>query len=225
MPNHYHDLVEDVLLLHEDSLNWTVQELTLKVATSLEDDSQQEINLCETIGHKSRQSKKSFDPANVHWLQSDFNLNTPDFRSKTLLSFFQKACSAAGFKICSKGWEEKKGFLRIACTRHRHYQEDVRMSKHVSQERTKKPHLNVAHQKRSQRPQKNNEGAEGSKCPFGFTVFWNSQHNRWFLPKKQAGCSSHLGHPHLCQDEIRHGVNMTGEDNIELTQQAFSSEI
>ena len=224
MPDHYHDLVEEVLTLHEDSLTWTVKEIFLEVATSLDDDSQQEINLCETIGHRARQSR-TFDPANVHWLQSAFNVNTLDFRSKTLLPFFQKACSAGGFKICSKGWEEKKGFLRIACTRHRHYKEDLRLSKHVSKEATKAPHLNVPHQKRSQHPQKKNEGLEGCKCPFGFTVFWNSHHQRWYLPKQQAGSLDHIGHPHLYQDEIRHGVNVIGEDNMELTQQAFSSEI
>ena len=38
MPDHYHDLVEEVLTLHEDSL---------------EEDSKQEINLCDTIGHRA----------------------------------------------------------------------------------------------------------------------------------------------------------------------------
>jgi hypothetical protein len=60
MPDHYHDLVEEVLTLHEDSLTWTVKEIFLEVATSLDDDSQQEINLCETIGHRARQLLKDF---------------------------------------------------------------------------------------------------------------------------------------------------------------------
>ena len=57
MPDHYHDLVEEVLTLHEDSLTWTVKEIFVDVAASLEDDSKQEINLCDTIGHRARQSR------------------------------------------------------------------------------------------------------------------------------------------------------------------------
>ena len=64
MSTHYQDIIDEVLTLHEESLSWTVQEISLDVATSLEDDTKQTINLCNTIGQRSRQSKY-FD----HWLK------------------------------------------------------------------------------------------------------------------------------------------------------------
>lgn len=224
MSTHYQDIIDKVLTLHEESLSWTVQEISLDVATSLEDDTKQTINLCNTIGQRSRQSKY-FDHTNVYWLPKSFDQNNKDFRSKVLLPFFQKACSAGGFMICSKGWEVKYGFVRIACTRFKCHKEDLRMSRHVSTEGTTARHLNVPHCKRSQRPHIQSSGLEACKCPFGFMVYWHEESKRWYLPKKQGGSLKHIGHPPLHKEELRHRVNIIGEDNVQLTQQSYSSEI
>ena len=45
MSTHYQDIIDEVLTLHEESLSWTVQEVRVDVATSLEDDTKQTINL------------------------------------------------------------------------------------------------------------------------------------------------------------------------------------
>lgn len=62
-------------------------------------------------------------------------------------------------------------------------------------------------------------------CKFGFRVYWSSANSRWFLPKKQGGCSFHSDHPAMEVNQIRIQLRMIGEKECELARQTLSQQI
>lgn len=69
----------------------------------------------------------------------------------------------------------------------------------------KKPNANpIPRNKRTQRPLKLNQAEredpeleEEATCKLNFRIYWDDVKIRWFIPRRQAGCRRHNGHPHI----------------------------
>lgn len=203
----YANSINDLLTLHNRELTFTTDLIELEVATSVNNDTLQKINLADTIG-KVKRTKKYLGDEDVYWLPSKYNQNTDDFRSKVVFPVFVHACRKAGFLVVMKGWEKKQGVIVVGCNRLR-FNYDKKQAAHAlsSSEndtsamgdgvRSKKKKKKKA-VRNTQRPIK----GTGETCKFSFRVYWNAEKNRWYLPKKQRGCLVHVGHPKKTPNQI-----------------------
>ena len=116
------DLLEALNELHEEENSWTVDEITISVATSLEDDTLIDLNLASTIGHGKRVNKNTEQP-HVYWLPSGFCQNNERFRVNELIPCFVTCCRQSGFPLTSKGWDPERQAIRFACRHYRHFQD------------------------------------------------------------------------------------------------------
>ena len=103
----------------DECLSWDSPAILFTVATSLHDDTPQEINIVDTIGYNV-QVRKHYGK---YWLPSTFSENSTQFRKQTLIPAFQRACLPCGFALVAKGWEGNKGTnlkLSFRCKRGRY---------------------------------------------------------------------------------------------------------
>jgi len=100
MTSSYSSALSKFFKLHSEAEHWQADEINITVATSLDDDTPQNINIAPTIGKNKnvpRASKRN--DKNCYWLQNSFNLNNATFRQKYIHPMFVHACHASGFNI------------------------------------------------------------------------------------------------------------------------------
>ncbi|CAB9518062.1 expressed unknown protein [Seminavis robusta] len=168
--------------------SWRPTSVKLTVATSLEDDTPIQVNLIETMEHKDKgdgykHNVKNSPSLSAYWLPSKFNHASSEFIKKHLMPHFGVSCLHAGFKIKNKGWEKKKGCLTIVCPRHRYYS-----PKHCEESKRRSTVYPI-------------RGVD-KVCPFHFQVFFNSKQSRWYIPRRQGGKITHVGHFILGPDQV-----------------------
>jgi len=202
----------DALDTLTDNLNyWTPSIIEITVATSLYNPEPQVINLVETLGFNTK--NKGLDPSAVYWLPEKFDQNTPDHRRVMLAPTFALACRQAGFRSILKGWEASRsqgdpssGYCMFTCNRYRYHKDSE--SELSSKFKTNRPLKSCS-----------------ETCKFKFACFWSFRHHRWYLPKKQAGCASHNGHPKHEVDQVGVIASTIGLEEDELAQQLAGNHV
>ena len=109
----------------------------------------------------------------------------------------------------AKGWEKQRKYLPFICNRGRAHKE-------------KKTEANNKYIARTCRPIR---GEDEETCKYSFKVWWNEEHQRWCIPKEQAGCKDHNGHTHREPHECRMYAKDYGKDALELIVDGFQSAI
>ena len=180
--------------------------------TSLQDPTLMEINLMDTVA-KRKAAKRKTTEDDFYWLP--FTENTAPYREKTLVPYFTRPCVDAGFNLISKGWDHRHNFVNLVCNRGRHAKTNGESEDEPS---TEAPTGSVF---RTCRPIR----GEDDTCKFGFKVLWNENHNRWCIPKEQAGCKDHNGHTHREPHECRMYAKDYGEDAMKLVIDSLQSAI
>lgn len=194
---------------------WDCGRMEISVATSLTNNTLVVTNFSDTIGHgKQVPIARKRDDTNCFWLNHEWTENTEAFRAKVLIPYFVAAAarSGAGFRICGS-WYKKENAVTFNCTRGRVNDSEknkMKAAKRRSKKKLKNPNAEpVAANRKSQRPSKKNTREDGGDpdmpedadfsdaetCKHVFRVFWDDGKARWFVPKKQAGCRRHNGHP------------------------------
>jgi len=128
MTTSYSEAVDNIFHVHEQAKNWTTGAINIPVATSLDNDHPQIINLSETIDQGKnvpKPSKRSDD--NCYWLPQSLSENHDKFRKEKIHPIFAQACFWAGFVV--HGEYE---------TRHKCIQFECMMSKYHDEEKKKK---------------------------------------------------------------------------------------
>ena len=174
--------------LHKERLQWCSGPIVVKVQKTLVNEELVDVDLTETIG-KIAYRKRNATDEDFYWLPATFNLNTDHFRKFELSSYFVNACIEAGFNIIMKGYEKSRMRSRFVCNRGRFHKQ------YGQKDPDKK-----SHDKRTFRPI---DDGDECTCKFSFQVVWNEKHERWCLPKEQAGCPDHNGHPEREPNECR----------------------
>lgn len=64
---------------------------------------------------------------------------------------------------------------------------------------------------------------EQHSCPFNFTLYWDSQHSRWYFQREGPGDNRHLGHLPVEPEHILLPTKNIGEDNMKLTEQMMEA--
>ena len=104
---------------------WATNQFFVEVATSYTDDTPKLIDIMTTLGHKTRQSKKTKQKTHSdqkYWLPSTFNENTDEFRKEHIVPHFSNAALQTGFGLIACGWQDNRSYLKLQCERGRHYQ-------------------------------------------------------------------------------------------------------
>jgi uncharacterized protein YozE (UPF0346 family) len=211
----------------ENTLTWTPDSIMIDVASSMTDNNTTSINLVPTLGHNTKIKALPKSADDVYWLPAYYNANNVNYRDHQIAHKFIAACKVAGFSLAMKGWEKSKskdltpgwGWIIFRCTRGRHHIEP----KDEEQGPTSVP--TKAKNYRAQRPIK---GEDTCKCHF--KVFFDPTRNRWYLPKKQGGNASHLGHrkkdPKLVRVRAATICPESTEDAVmQLKEQNHSSQV
>ena len=162
----------------------------------------------DTIG-KRKAAKRKTSPDDFYWLPSQFCINTPEFREKTLIPHFVRPCIAAGFNLVAKGWEDRNKSLYFMCNRGRSHKNCDNKS------------ANDKYVSRTCRPIR----GEDDTCKFNFKILWNDQKHHWCIPKKQAGCKDHCGHTHREPHECRMYAKDCGKNKLDLIVDSLNSSI
>ena len=191
----------------EAAQSWTPKRMPFQVAASLDDDKVKTIDVLPTIGHNVRVTSNS----PKHWLPSQCNQNNPQWRNQVLLTLFVGLCKPCGFSIVSSGWRKVGNRIELKCCRGWHA--------------TNLGHIQDGHcpgKKKVSTSKKPKAWMGQEKCPFKFAVCWCDKNNRWCLPKKQPGCSLHLGHfqkdPMFVHQLMRHLPNTEQQLANDCTQ-------
>ena len=120
----YSTALQQLTNLVELDYEWTSGPIKVKVATSITDDSEFQLNLIETIGHKSYASAISCpDNTDCCWLHSSLNQNNPTFRQEHIHPMFIQACRDAGFVLSGHYWKERSS-ITFKCNRFHFHEED-----------------------------------------------------------------------------------------------------
>ena len=85
-----------------------------------------------------------------------------------------------------------------------------------------RPPVNIGDNKfvpRSYRPVKGKEPL----CPFKFQIYWSKEHQRWYFPKEQAGCTKHCGHIQREPEECKRTARHCGLDTLKLAESGFAA--
>ena len=62
------------------------------------------------------------------------------------------------------------------------------------------------------------------RCPFRFSIWWSPSEQRWFIPNKQFGCSSHLGHLQLPTQFCNARAGDLSQDERQLNKDVAQSD-
>jgi hypothetical protein len=206
--------------------NWVSDEIKFSVATGLKDDTPKTINIAETLGNHVRTSAaKVIDDSTVYWLPKEFSQNDSNFRKNVLAPAFSAACKEAGFrsflrdtrKFRGKGHHPNSVLSIFQCCRGVYYKkkktkenenENNSSGSQSDQPNNVPPKLS---KKKAQRPIK----GKATACKVSFRVYFHGEHKRWYLPKKQAGCCRHSGHPRYMPDQVRVMLRSAGTKSVE----------
>lgn len=219
----------------EDTLTWTPDSIMVDVATSFTDDTTTTIDLVPTLGHKTKIKGLPKSPDDVYWLPGYYNANNAMYREHYIAPKFIAACKIAGFSLAMKGWDKSKGkdvtqgwgWIILRCTRGRHH---IEPKDPEQDEETVEEGPTTAPTKlkkfRAQRPLKGEEDT----CKCQFKVFFDPTSNRWYLPKRQGGNASHLGHPRKDPELVRVratavGVQATEDAIMQLKEHINSNQV
>lgn len=221
--------------------------MEISVATSFTNDAPVTIDFSDTIGHgKGAPRREKRNDGNCYWLRPEWRENSEGFRARVILPFFIGAASEAGFRI-NGGWDPRFDNVYFRCIRGR--RNDRRKNREATAKRRSKMKLKnpnakpVPRNRGSKRPRKLDraEGEDvGSEreatgadadviCKFNFRVYWDDVKLRWFIPRRQAGCRCHNGHPHnehphLCIQPRHAGRADKGLSPVELADSAEGGE-
>ena len=67
-------------------------------------------------------------------------------------------------------------------------------------------------------------GVGESRCSFFFSIWFDFNLNRWFLPAQQGGCSTHVGHPQPDNNNvIQRGTSCVTEEEMETFMEQFQA--
>ena len=191
---------------------WATNQFPVNIATSYSDDTPKQIDIMITLGHKTRQPKKTKQKRDSpkYWLPSKFNQNTDEFRKEYVVPYFSNAALDAGFGLVARGWQDDRNYLKLQCERGRHYESEKRNEheKEIEQSSQSKDTISKAKVATTKRAVKGEE----DKCPFYFNVWWDEECQRWYLPLKQLGCSEHKGH-------MQRSVDIAPARSTNLTQE------
>ena len=217
----------------DECLSWDSPAILFTVATSLHDDTPQEINIVDTIGYNV-QVRKHYGK---YWLPSTFSENSTQFRKQTLIPAFQRACLPCGFALVAKGWEGNKGTnlkLSFRCKRGRYRKKGMDNNAQDQPEVDFDPVLTEATVQDDNQPAKPKrvpttqlpvKGGKKERCPFLFSVYWHESLERWYLPQKQQGCSSHLGHKREKSIHVPCPMSMLTQEEQKLNDDGMEENI
>ena len=187
----YSTALQQLTNLVELDYEWTSGPIKVKVATSITDDSEFQLNLIETIGHKSYAPAISCrNDTNCYWLHSSLNQNNPTFRQEHIHPMFIQACRDAGF-VLSGHYRKERSTITFKCNRFRFHEQDD--SEKVNQNHTDVSGVCI-HASRRCKTRRPVALISDLPCKFRFNIIWDQQSCRWFLPKKQCGSINHCGH-------------------------------
>ena len=216
----YDGAMNRLLELYEGAKTWTSSRIDLPVATSMDDDSLQIINLADTLGKVGRPIP-TVDDATCFFLPKEkYGVNTAKFRKKVLGPLFVYCCREAGFSVMMKGWESDRKCAKFICQRGKHYQPAKGSRSDPTQPSSQLPPPATNRVSTTGRPVKGKE----HKCTCNFTVYWHSVMRRWYIPKMQKGCPDHVGHVPRTPEEIRLWSGALPQEEIELQQQMIRAQ-
>ena len=227
---------------HKKRLTWETKRVMIKVVSrpTARDENQFETNLIDTL-KKVRRPKAKLEINDCWWLPSRFNANTKDFREKKLVPYFVNACIESGFNVMSKGCEGN--VVRMVCNRGRscstrselptvsedhEYSEDAADSGYISDSDIRfitgeyRPPVSIKEKKPVRRSYRPLKGAE-EVCPFKFNVYFSEEHQRWYLPKQQAGDPMHCGHFQKEPEECKLSARHAGLDTLKIVESGFNA--
>ena len=213
--------------LYDEAKQWSTSAVNITVATSLDSETTEVINLCETLD-KTRIISKTVDDSTCYFLPSTFNDNSVVYRRNVLAPFFARSCKDAGFAVMMKGWFHKRSRVYFSCKRGRsHLPTDLTADGQTQSSNdalTAAPDGTPAKQ-RTKRVATISRPVAGEEhtCAFGFCVFWHPELKRWYLPKKQGGSPLHSGHVVQDPAHVRMLARSIGVDELELQQQMLKS--
>jgi hypothetical protein len=208
-------------LLEKEAEEWSAGPLFIKIAKSLTNDDEIDFDFSITIGHDKRRPKTPSDE-NCYWLPVNINENSATFREKNIYGIFSVACYHAGFNLVAN-WMKREECVVFGCNRKRFHNEERnkdQMSKRPRnvKDQSKEP---AQRDRKTVRPIKENDE---ETCKFSFRVYWDSDKERWFLPKQQSGSLKHCGHGHfdskLLRLEAKHGLSA---DEQKLASDCFQT--
>ena len=96
--------------LYDEAKQWSTSAVNITVATSLDSETTEVINLCETLD-KTRIISKTVDDSTCYFLPSTLNDNSVVYRRNVLAPFFARSCKDAGFAVMMGGFTEKPCLL------------------------------------------------------------------------------------------------------------------
>eukprot|EP00571_Detonula_confervacea_P012583 CAMPEP_0172311470 /NCGR_PEP_ID=MMETSP1058-20130122/14750_1 /TAXON_ID=83371 /ORGANISM="Detonula confervacea, Strain CCMP 353" /LENGTH=412 /DNA_ID=CAMNT_0013024643 /DNA_START=74 /DNA_END=1312 /DNA_ORIENTATION=+ len=187
----------------EEANEWDSGPIGVVLATSLTNDEPRYLNLTETIGHGKRvPSQKKRSDANCYFLQQEYNRNDEEFRRKEIYPFFVIACREAGFRVTGN-YEKSGGVIYFECLR-------AKFGRSVK---------NGDDQPNNKKQPVKGDNDNGTLCKFRFSVYWDEDKERWFLPHLQSGCIRHCGHLHINPSDDNHdddnNMLINDQDNAE----------
>ena len=207
-------------MLQNEAEAWQTGPLMIKIARSLNDNTEDELDLSTTIGHNKRRPKTPTD-ANSYWLPKEVNQNTQDFRGEIIHTIFYRACHLAGFHI-KANWIQSEGCILFTCNRNRYHNEDGNRDQYDKKPRHVKDESKPpgTRDRKTGKPVKE-DGDE--TCKFCFRVYWDEHWNRWFLPKQQSGCLDHCGHSHFAPKYLRMPTKFVSQNELDLAKDCFAT--
>ena len=178
------DAVLDVEKNLSEKKIWNTTELMVPFATTFGDDELKLINIMDHIGFNVRNRFKKgnrYKPQERHWLPKKFNSADPKMREE-VRKHFSVVAVANGFALRVKSYERKTQRLRLFCPRGRYY---------VASTTT-----DIGRVPTTTKPIK----GQCQTCPFAFSVWWDEEWKRWYIPDRQGGNSHHVGHIRVSPD-------------------------
>ena len=203
--------------------SWTTDELWVDFAESFSSEKTQKINVMKHIGFQVRLTDKIKDGMKKYWLPAKFNKIDKEGRQE-VASHFSNASLNEGFAIRIKSYVSNKKQLRLYCTRGRYYKSATKPNSEVETELEQETKQEKAYPNRVATTQKPIKG-EGETCPFLFSVYWNEDFKRWYIPEKQPGCANHTGHIRLTRDIAPARKEDMPEDELAIAMDCIDSKM
>lgn len=184
----------------ESQKHWTSGPIHFTSASSKSNDAPMTVDLAKTMEKgKNKPRKGKRNDTTCYWLMSCLNKNDRETVSE-VKSIFINACKSAGFKVGGE-YEPRHESIVFECNRSKFINRDKSLQQSRISYEKRIATLGVSEQekpfiRRGKRSSKPIEGRDGfdTKCKFRFSVYWDQDSMRWYVPKEQQGCLQHAGH-------------------------------